>query len=89
MSCFTIIIANDVGFIFSRRGLLNNVDVYSANVRAIRGIAIVSLLFIVKLVGLVRTILTLTLLLTRILPIVDLDCYSDIVVKRVRPIDFI
>ena len=88
MSCFTIIIASDVG-LFSRQAPLSSVDVYGASVRAIRGATIVTLLFIVRSVGLVRTVSTFTLLLTYVLPIVDPDCYSDIVVKRVRPIDFI
>ena len=83
VSCLAIIIASDVGFILSRRGSLSSVDVYSASIRAIRGATVVTLLLIVRSVGLVRTVFAFTLLFARVLPIVDLNCYSDIVVKRV------
>ena len=89
MSCLATVIASDVGFILLRRAPLSSVDVYGASIRAVRYAAVVTLLFIVKSVGLVRTVPTPTLLLTRVLPIVDPNCYSDVVVKRVRPIDFI
>ena len=83
MSCLAIVVASDVGFVLLRRGSLSSVDVYSASVRTIRGAAIVSLLFIVRSVGLVRTVLALTLLLAYVLLIVDPNCYSDVVIKRV------
>ena len=83
MSRLTTVIASDVGLILLKRGSLSSVDVYSARVRTVRGATIVSLLLVVKSVGLIRTVPTLTLLLTRVLPIVDPNCYNDIVVKRV------
>ena len=83
MSRLTTVIVSDVGFILLRRGSLNSVDVYSARVRTVRGATIVSLLFIVKSVSLMRTVPAFTLLLIRVLPIVDPNYYNDIVVKRV------
>ena len=83
MSCLAVVIASDVGFILSRRGSLSSVDVYSAYMRAIRGTIVVTLLLIVRSVGLMRTIPAFTLLFTHVLPIVDPNCYSDVVVKRV------
>ena len=90
MSCFAIVIANDVGLAFSRRASLGGVDVYSASVRSIRGATVLTtLLSIVSLIGLGCSVLSFALLLTRVLPIVDLDCYSDVVIKTVGPIDLV
>ncbi len=42
---------------------------------------VVALLLVVKLVGLKRVVFALALLLACILPIVDLDCYSDVFIE--------
>ena len=89
MSYFTIVIVNDVGLILLRRGLLSSVNVYRASVHTIRGAVVVTLLLIVRSVDLGRTALALALLFAYVLPIVDPNSYSDILVKRVWSIDLI
>ncbi len=48
--------------------------------RSVRGVAIVAFLFIVGLVGLGSPVFAFLLLLIRVLVIVDLDGYSDVLV---------
>ena len=48
-----------------------------------------TLLSVVSLIGLGCSVLSPTLLLMRVLPIVDPDCYSDVVIKTIGPIDLI
>ena len=81
MSCLTIVIASDVGFVLSRQAPLSGVNVYNASIRTIRGTIVVRTLpFVVSLVGLRWATPALTLLFTRVLPIVDSNGYSDIYV---------
>ena len=76
-----IVIASDICFILTDWcPLLGNVHIYSASVRSIHSATVVAFLLVVRLVGLGSPVLTFLLLLTRVLAIVDLDSYSDILV---------
>ena len=79
MSRLATVVASDVGLILSRRALLSGVDVYSASIRTIRGATVRrTLSLVVRLVGVGWAAPAFALLLTRVLPIVDPNGYSDV-----------
>lgn len=78
VSYLTIVIVNDVAFVFSRRALLGYVDIYRASIRPIHSTTVVTLLSVVRLNVGYRFSLALTL--SYVLAVLDIDSYSDIVV---------
>ncbi len=89
VSFLAIVIASDVGLVLPGWALLCGVNVYGAGVCAVRGAVVVTFFLVVGLVGLGCSTLVFALLLARVLPIVDSDCYGDVVVETVGSIDLV
>jgi len=87
VSLLAVVIVGNVGFILIRLYVpLIGVYIYRSSVVPIGRARKVTPMLIVSLIGLGRTGPTLTLLLTYVLAIVDLDCYSNIRIEAVRTV---